>query len=264
MSLGAADDEPVGIMPAAGWARRSAAMPCSKEVFPLGLVPDDRHPSGARARPACDDLLRGFRRAGASRAVVVLRPGKWDIPAFLGDGASYGLALAYTTIADSPGTPWTVRAALPFVAGARVLFGFPDVGIHPASALGTLDASQRRVGADVVLGLFPAQRPQLVDMVDLDADGRVRDIVIKPSATELRHTWLLACWGPSFSEFLTDYVGQLDTGARPTDGDETYVGDVVRAAVNDGRHVVGVTFDEGSYTDIGTPEQLGAAMGHVD
>lgn len=261
----AGGDQPVGIMPAAGWARRSPAMPCSKEVFPLGVVPDDRHPSGARARLACDDLLRGFRRAGASRAVVVLRPGKWDIPGFLESGVAYELTLAYMTIADSPGVPWTVRAALPFVEGARVVFGFPDMAIKPVDALATVAERQQRTGADVVLGLFPAHRPELVDMVDTSPDGRVRDIVIKPTATDLHYTWLLACWSPTFSEFLARFVGQLDVGARPTTADEEiHFGDAVRAAVEEGYHVDGVAFGEGSYTDMGTPEQLVAAMRLVD
>lgn len=257
-------DDLVGLMPAAGLARRAAVAPCSKEVFPVGLVRDERQPSGVRTKPACEDLLQGFRLAGASRAVVAIGKGKWDIPAFLGDGADYGLPLAYVPIADSPGVPWTVRAALPFLSGARVLFGFPDLGLQPLGAFAATADDQLRAGADIALGLFPARRPELVDMVEVEQDGRVRDVVIKPRATGLRHTWLLACWSTAFSDFLASFISEADAEGRQPAATETYFGEVVRAAVLEGGHVRGIAFESGTYTDIGTPEELLATLRQAD
>lgn len=248
----------VGIMPAAGRATRSARLPCSKEIYPLELTEGE---APARARPVCADLLAGFRLGGADRAIIVIRPGKWDIPAFLGDGTADGVRLAYIPLAESPGVPWTVSAALPFAAGARILFGFPDVAFRPATALADLLAQQRRSRAEVTLGLFPARRPELVDMVDVADDTRVRDIVIKPARSSLAWTWMLACWSPRFSDFLLDDVaGHAGAGG---DG-ERHMGDVVRAAVLAGHRVDSVAFGHGTYRDIGTPAELARALQGLD
>lgn len=250
-------EDVVGIMPAAGRARRSATLPCSKEIFPLGLRGDA---GDARTEPVCEGLLAGFRTAGADRAVVAVRPGKWDILDFLGDGAEYGVPLGYVTVADSPGVPWTVAATLPFASRARVLFGFPDILVRPVDALARLLDHQGRSGAEITLGLLPARRPELVDMVRTDDEGRVRDVVIKPASSELRFTWLLACWAPAFSDFLADYAARPPSGASER---EVHMGDVVQAAVAAGRPVDSVTFHQGTYRDVGTPAELAAALREV-
>src|SRR5690349_3687108 len=51
----------------------------SKEILPL-LRPGAALPPDASPRIACQDLLESFRLAGVSRALVLLRQGKWDIP----------------------------------------------------------------------------------------------------------------------------------------------------------------------------------------
>lgn len=262
-------DELIGVVPAAGWARRSAPLPCSKEIFPIGFhtpAPNGQSTSesaeptrSAWPKPACGYLLEAMRIAEARRAVIGLRSSKWDIPACLADGAAYDLALAYTVIDDSPGVPWTVRRALSFVAGARVLFGFPDIVFRPADALERLERRQRQVGADVVLGLFPVRRPEKMDMVALDAEGRVENIVIKPRVTELRYTWILAAWTSRFSDYLIEHLRAVDAGRASWDS-EVHLGDVMRAALVDGWRIDAVEVPDGEYRDIGTPDELAEAV----
>ena len=116
-------NELVGVVPAAGRATRLGRLPCSKEVLPIAWETD---PAGrSRALVACEPLLRQMRLAGAMRAFVVVGNGKWDIPAFLGDGDGVGLDLAYLVIADSPSMVHTVARACPRLGTATVLFGFP-------------------------------------------------------------------------------------------------------------------------------------------
>jgi glucose-1-phosphate thymidylyltransferase len=251
--------ELVGVLPAAGRARRSGPLPCSKEIFPVGVHAPAGRPGLAGPEPACGYLLEAMRVAGARRAVVGLRAGKWDISAHLADGAAYDLALAYTVLADSPGVPWTVRHALSAAGGARVLFGFPDIVFRPADALARVERRQREWGADLALGLFPARRPEKMDMVATDSDGRVRELVIKSRRTDLRHTWILAVWTPAFSAFLDARLRALDAGGGPAHG-EVQLGDVIRAAVDDGWRVDAVEVSEGAYCDIGTPEELAEAQ----
>ena len=83
----------IGVVPMAGRATRLAQLPCSKEIHPVeprrGTYSTDERP-----RAVCEYLLEKMREAGITRVYVILREGKWDIPAHLGDGSMAGLNLA--------------------------------------------------------------------------------------------------------------------------------------------------------------------------
>lgn len=251
-------DQLVGVVPAAGRATRSAPLPCSKEIFPVGFWEGTGESRSPAPKPACAYLLEAMRVAGARRVMVGLGPEKWDIPACLGDGALYDLALAYTVVADSPGVPWTVSAALHFVSGARVVFGFPDIVFAPVDALARVEQRQRESGADVALGLFPAQGPEKMDMVAVDGKGSVHEIVIKPKATDLKYAWILAVWTPAFSVFLDTCLRRGDM--LSDSASEVHVGAVLQAALTQGWSIEGVVVPDGQYYDIGTPAELAEAV----
>jgi glucose-1-phosphate thymidylyltransferase len=96
--------EVVGLLPAAGQATRIALLPCSKELYPIGFRPVD---GGRSVRPkvVCHYLLEKMRLAGITKTYIVLREGKWDIPAYLGDGTIVDIHLAYLLIRQSPNVP---------------------------------------------------------------------------------------------------------------------------------------------------------------
>ena len=77
--------ELIGLLPAGGKAERLQPLPCSKEIYPIGfrLKDGDR---GVRPKVVCHYLLEKMRSAGVTKAHIVLREGKWDIPAYLGNG----------------------------------------------------------------------------------------------------------------------------------------------------------------------------------
>jgi glucose-1-phosphate thymidylyltransferase len=241
-------DRLIGLVPAAGRATRLGPLPCSKEILPVGV----RVEAGER-RPkvAAQYLLDRFCAAGASQALIVLRQGKWDIPAYFA-AVDPGLDLAWVVTDDTPGPPYTLDRAYPFVRQATVLFGFPDIVFEPADAYRALLARLAQ-GAEVVLGAFPAHRPQALDMIDVDAAGRVRELVLQPAATGLRLTWMCAVWSAAFTEFLHRH-----TAATPDT--ETSVGHVLRAALAAGRRIDAVVFEDGRYVDIGTPQDLERAQ----
>jgi glucose-1-phosphate thymidylyltransferase len=250
----------VGLVPAAGHATRLGATPCSKEIFPVSYARD----AEGHVRPvtASEPLLERFRRAGARQAYIVLRAGKWDIPSYLGDGRRFGVPLGYLMMRYPWGQPFTLDAAYPFVRDATVLLGFPDILLEEEDAYVRLLEQQRTSGADLVLGLFPAAWPEKSDMVEVSDSGEVLDIVIKPEATDLTETWLLAAWSPAFSAFLHEFVARClrDEVHMHPDGREYYVGDVMRAAVREGMSIDTVRFAESGYIDIGTPDELFQAV----
>lgn len=250
----------VGLIPAGGVAARLSPLPCSKELLPVGFL---QTPAGPRPKPVCLYLLERMRAAGIERAFIVLRPGKWDIPAYLGDGAAHGVRLAYLTVHIPHGSPYTLDQALPFTAGCLVALGLPDIIFEPADAYAQLIARQRAGGADIVLGLFPTNQPQTADMVETEPDGQVRRIIIKPPRSELPYTWMIALWTPAFSAFMhqrlaEDLARRADPAAPPAR--EIFVGDLIQAAIDAGMAVDSVAFPAGNALDIGLPENLLTAV----
>jgi glucose-1-phosphate thymidylyltransferase len=249
--------EVVGLIPAAGRARRLGGLPGSKEVLPLGF-------SGGAAGPlprlACDGLLGAFAAAGVGRAVVALGGGKWDVPAALGDGrhgTDRGVALAYVPVHGSRSVPESLDRARPFVAGKVVAMGFPDVWFEPRGAFVPLLDRLAASGADVALGCFPAPDPRITDMVDLGAGGEVRRIEVRPAASRLALNWLIAAWTPRFTGFLARAVAAA-AGDGPRAGAELQLGAVFAAALEAGLPLVAVPFPEGRFRDLGTPGDLAA------
>jgi len=195
----------VGVVPAAGAARRIAPLPCSKEVYPVGFQRDPE--SGElRAKVVSSHLLDKFRAAGVRDAFIVIRSGKWDIPAYFREGNGSGINLAYIVIDDSLGPPDTVDRAYPFIENRPIAFGFPDIVSGPDDLFVQLIDRQRTTAADLVLGLFPSPDCRLADMIDIDDDGRVRDVVLKPPTSALRYTWTSAVWTPPFTRYLHAFV----------------------------------------------------------
>jgi glucose-1-phosphate thymidylyltransferase len=238
-----------GVVPMAGRATRISPLPMSKELYPVSLRETE---TGARPKVASHYLLERMRLAGVRQTYLVIRDGKWDIPAYYNDGTQLlDMHLAYVMMRLPHGAPFSVDAAHPFVKDAIVVMGFPDILFSPADAFSRLLAKQRETRADLVLGLYRWDNPKLDDMVDSDDDGRVRALTIKEDAPHLRYTWAMAAWSPIFTEFMHTYLAaQLQSGEALRT--ELSVGHVVRAAVIDGLNVHSVAFPEGKFLDIGT------------
>jgi len=208
-----------------------------------------------------------MRLAGIDKVYIVLREGKWDIPAYLGDGAMLDMHLAYLMMGLPFGAPFTLDQAFPFVQDALVALGFPDIIFQPEDAFVHLLAQQAETEADVVLGVCPTEQPQATDMVEWDAHGQVRRIVVKPAQTDLIYAWVMAVWTPAFTRFMHAYLAAIQAPGRPDQAGngrskprELYVGHVIQAAIEAGLRVEKVLFPQGSYLDIGTPENLVEAL----
>lgn len=230
------------LVPAAGSARRLGDhVTGSKEVIEID------------GRPAADHLLGSAREAGIREVLIVIRHGKDDVRKKLGGGVD-SHAPRFVTIPPTRSVPETLSRGLEHLhPDDDVALGFPDVLFTPGDAMTHL--ARRFDGSpacDVLLGLFPTDRPDKADMVELEAAGRVRRIRVKPGPGPLTYTWLLALWRPSFSRFLEDWVQRT---AGPSDR-EPQVSDVLNAAIDSGLIVEAVAFPSGSHLDIGTPEDL--------
>ncbi len=260
--------EVVAVLPAAGRSFRLTPLPCSKEILPVGVqaMVGQR---GPRLRVVSHHLLECLKKAHIRKGYIIIRRGKWDIPAYWGSGGILGLNLAYMVIEGSSGPPDTIDRAYPFMKDKIVAFGFPDIILHPkdvfAKLLYRLDCSK----SDVVLALFPAHDAKAMDMIDIDATLRVRAVHLKPRTSRLRHAWLCAVWTPVFTEFLHQFLRQVKQGEvakvvgnRRIDAQgDIPMGLVLKEAVKAKLKVEGVTFPSGRYIDIGTPQALPMLFG---
>ncbi len=254
--------EMIALIPAAGHATRIWPLPCSKEIYPVGLALN-HGTTGIRPKVTCHYLLEKMRMAGIKKGFIILRDGKWDIPAYCGDGTFVDMHIAYLTVRHSPGPPYTLDQAFPFVHDVPIAFGFPDILFRPNDVFVQLRNKLRVAKAEVVLGLFPATDHRLMDMVEIDSKGAVTGMYLKPHRTPLKYAWLCAVWSPYFTWFLHQYLRSLalPEDAHPSKegryaGKELTVGHVLQAAVNQGLRMQTVLFKRGKYVDIGTPEGL--------
>jgi glucose-1-phosphate thymidylyltransferase len=247
----------IGLIPAGGSATRLDPLPCSKELYPIGFRLVD---GGRETRPkvASHYLLEKMQLAGITKAYIVLRQGKWDIPRYLGDGSMLNMHLGYLIVNLPFGAPFTLDQAYPFVRDAVVAFGFPDILFQPDNVFIQLLAYLEGNHADVVLGLFPADQPDKMDMVEVDHAGRVIRMVVKPRHTELKYSWAIALWTPVFSQFLHDHLSACKGLAA--DQPELSVGNVIQAAIQNGLRIEAVVVSNEPYLDIGTAEGLVRAV----
>ncbi|NES17545.1 MAG: dTDP-glucose pyrophosphorylase [Symploca sp. SIO3E6] len=257
--------EVIGLLPAAGQGTRIAPLPVSKELYPIGFRPVEPDYS-PRPKVVGHYLLEKMQLAGITKAYMVLRSGKWDIPAYFGDGTMLDMNLGYLMMRLPYGVPYSLDQAYPFIQEALVAVGFPDILFQPDDVFVKLLARLTSSNAEVVLGLFPTEQYQKAGMVDFDGEGQVHLIIEKPTQTDLRYMWGVAVWKPVFSHFMHQYLAQREAARLPSDGHnlikqrELPLGDVIQAAIEQGLRVEAEAFPEGEYLDIGTPEDLVQAL----
>jgi glucose-1-phosphate thymidylyltransferase len=143
----------IGLIPA-GDGSRIAPIPCSKELYPVGFGRADNNES-VRPKVVSHYLLEKMRVANITKAFIILREGKWDIPTYFRDGKVLDMNLAYLMMDLPFGVPYTLDQAYPFVKDNLVALGFPDILFRPDDAYMKLLSKQEESGADIV-GLFPS------------------------------------------------------------------------------------------------------------
>ena len=111
-------------IPAAGGGTRIAPIPGSKEVFPIGFADTDS--DEPKVKVVSQYLFDRMASAGVRQGIIVLRVGKWDIPAYFGEGGLSAMRLAYVVVGETLGPPDTLDRAYAFVRRNVVAFGFPE------------------------------------------------------------------------------------------------------------------------------------------
>ncbi len=233
-----------GIIPAAGNGTRIQPLAFSKELLPVGSRLDA---SGVeRPRAVSEYLIERMVRAGADKICFVISPWKSDILQYYG-GSVGDVDVAYVCQAGAVGLCDAIFRALPLVpASEPVIVGLPDTVWFPADALCGLPNDR------LTFLLFPVEKPELFDAVDLDADGRVREIQVKSQAA--RSNWI---WGAFKMPGATLHALHR-LWLRRERADE-YIGTLVNAWLAEGNAAWGVRAGT-SYVDVGTLNGYREAM----
>jgi glucose-1-phosphate thymidylyltransferase len=235
----------VGLVPAAGKGVR-LGLPYPKELYPI--IRENRY------KPVSQFVLDSLVASGVGHVVFVINETKHQLIGYFGDGSRFGCHISYVVQevasqelhSTSPGLAHALDAAYHLVRGKDVFFGMADTIIAPqdvfARAWAAADGDD-----DVVMVLFPTNRPEKFGMVRMDGANRVLEIVDKPRETPLTLMWGCILWRPRFTEHLHESVRRHGTSdfAR-----------ILNEAVAGGLRVRAFPVADGSYMDLGTYEEI--------
>jgi len=238
-------EDVVGLIPAAGRGLR-LGLPYPKELYPI--IRENRF------KPVAQFIVDSLVVSGAKDIVFVINETKHQLIGYFGNGQRFGCHIAYAVqesrAADgqstSPGLAHALDSAYPLIRGRAVWFGMADTIMEPQDVFAR---AWRAAGPDddVVLVLFPTNRPEKFGMVRVDSDGRVLEIVDKPRETTLTEMWGSILWRPRFTEYLHECVNTHDMSDFAA---------ILNGAIASGMRVAAHVVADGSYADLGTYEEI--------
>ncbi|MEM4655087.1 MAG: sugar phosphate nucleotidyltransferase [Thermosphaera sp.] len=236
----------VGIIPAAGRGTR-LGMPFSKELFPL--------PSGYSGKvtsPVIDFILERMRIAGATKIYTIINTEKTDILAYLGSGSKFGLEICYLIQEKARGMPDAINTVTRWIhSDTIILFGMPDTVFTPENALNSILNLLLDSRADLVLGLFPTNKPHYFGMVEFDENYRPLAFIDKPKSSNLKFFWGIGCWKFTFMRVINQYIEENINSQK-----EMLLSDVFKFALYQNLDILVYPFHEGKYYDIGIGSEI--------
>jgi dTDP-glucose pyrophosphorylase len=225
-----------GIIPAAGNGTRIQPLAFSKELLPVGSRSDAA--GVERPRAVSEYLVERMVRAGASRICFVISPWKSDILQYFG-GRFGRTDLAYVIQDGARGLCDAIFRALPLIPKDEpVLVGLPDTVWFPTDALSALPDDR------ISFLLFPVDRPELFDSVEMDEAGCVKRIAVKSAEAPTNWIWGAFKLPPGGLHRLYEFWCTREQ-------QDEFVGTLVNAWLAAGGEVFGVRSGE-SYVDVGT------------
>jgi glucose-1-phosphate thymidylyltransferase len=237
--------EKIGLIPAAGYARRLGKIQGSKEMIPVN--------GGYGIEPVCHSLIRQFENSGILKIVLVTRKEKVDLLHHLECNLNFNVEIETVILEQTTSTLESICATYELIRDKEVYLGFPDMMVSPVNAMSILLEAKSRSSSNVLLCALPAKDASKVDMIDIALNNSLVDLVIKDPDCCYKYTWIMACWMSNFTEYLYNLYRFGDF----MDNDkEIYIGDVFLSYLKAGHDVHVQRLESGEYLDIGTPEDL--------
>lgn len=237
-------EEFIGLIPAAGKGMR-LGLPYPKELYPV--IRDNHY------KPIAQFVLNNMTEAGLQHIVFVINETKHQLIGYFGNGQRFGCQISYVVQeamngqgnSTSPGLAHALDSAYHLTRGKTVCFGMADTIMQPSDVFSrALQAA--KPDDDVVLALFPTERPEKFGMVEVDENGYVMTIVDKPRQTHLTEMWGCITWRPRFTEHLHECV---------RDGISDFA-QIMNSARAGGMIFRGVHMHDSTYIDLGTYDEI--------
>ena len=243
------NEELVAIIPAAGLGTRLRPFAYPKELLPV-MFTRNRSDGSIRPALAIEHALMAIRKAHITNCYIVIADWKLEIIRYLGDGERMGLNIAYLHQSRPLGLAEAIDSGYNWLSNRSVCLVLPDTLFTPINALNTIAMELQKNKADLILGIFPTDRPNDLGPVSLASDGTVLEVLEKPIECNIQNTWGIAAWKSDFTKFVHKEV------ADSTDRQRQSLGKIFDTAVKKGLKVHGVYFSGGSYIDIGSPTSM--------
>lgn len=239
------NEELIGLIPAAGKGLR-LGLPYPKELYPI--IRDNCY------KPVAQFVLENLTTARVQHIVFVINETKHQLIGYFGDGSRFGCHISYVVQeqceedgrSTSPGLVHALNAAYHQVRGKTVCFGMADTILTPKDVFRRV-LEVGRADDDVILGLYPTDRPEKFGMVRLGDHDLVLQIVDKPAQTTLEYMWGLIVWRPKFTEHLHMCIAERGI---------TDFAQVMNTAIKAGLQFRGGCIADGTYADLGTYEEI--------
>lgn len=239
-------EEIIGLIPAAGKGVR-LGLPYPKELYPV--IRDNHY------KPISQFVVNNLTEARLSHIVFVINETKHQLIGYFGNGQRFDCHISYVVqesspngqgVSTSPGLAHALDSAFHLTHGKTVFFGMADTIMQPSNVFAYAHA-QATPDDDVILVLFPTERPEKFGMVRLSDDNRVIEIVDKPTQTDLTQMWGCIIWRPRFTEYLHHSV--CEKGIAD-------FAQIMNNAIIDGFNFRGVSIPNGVYIDLGTYDEI--------
>lgn len=238
-------EELIGLIPAAGKGVR-LGLPYPKELYPV--IRENRY------KPISQFVLNNLTRAQVRHVAIVINETKHQLIGYFGSGRRFGCDISYVVQepistsgqSTSPGLAQALDSAYHITEGKTVFFGMADTIIQPDDVF-KMAFEQAHPEDDVILILFPTDRPEKFGMVHLGEGGKVIKIVDKPQKTDLSEMWGCIIWRARFTEYLHECVDQKGISDFAA---------IMNNAIHAGFNFRGVSFTEGLYIDLGTYDEI--------
>jgi glucose-1-phosphate thymidylyltransferase len=241
----------IGLIPAAGKGLR-LRLPYPKELYPI--IRDNRY------KPISQFVLENLVAVPVEHVVFVVNETKHQLIGHFGDGHRFGCHISYvvqevredSSRSTSPGLGHALDAAYHLARDKTVLFGMADTIMEPVDLFKRM-LTRAGPDDDVIMGLFPTDRPYKFGMTALNDNDRVACIIDKPQETDLTHMWGCIIWRSNFTEHLhtcINHAGIADFAV------------IMNTAIEAGIRFRAVRFDEGTYLDLGTYDEIAELEKH--
>jgi glucose-1-phosphate thymidylyltransferase len=241
----------IGILPAAGKASRLHPFTYPKELLPVYFLFDDKH-NKVNPKIVAEYSLLAMKNAGINSCLIIISDSKNEIIRYFSNGARLNINIAYLHQETVSGMSGALNIGFEWFKKCYVSLALPDTIFYPFDAISILWQKMQISKSDLILGVFPTDKPEQLGPVRIEENGRVTEILEKPTNTDIFNTWGTAIWSPRFSELFHKLIEN-----SPGDSCQS-IGYFFNIAILQGLKVEAHYFEDGRYFDLGTPEGIGS------